>query len=208
METRDSSMWERILDALERGDPEELAILRRECSEATVDEASRLLDAFSLAAAAPGQKLVEGTLARILEEFTEARGARIGRWVGARWAELIADSLRPSPAVRGGTGSSDRTLVYRVRDQTISVSFSSSTVTEGSVRVRGSVLSGGGPFTAGSVTVFRGDDSLDAVECDTCPIDSWGAFGLEMSREDRAYLEVRTAEGVVLVGPIPPPGPE
>ena len=74
--------------------------------------------------------------------------------------------------------------------------------------MRGAVLSSAGPVAGGSITVFRGDDALDAEEVEAFPIDPLGTFHLETARADRTFLEVRTGthstETVALVGPIPP----
>ena len=77
MDTRNEA-WEKIVDALEKGDVEKLAELREILPDA-VGDASRLLDALSFAAARPDRALIEATLHGLQEEFTQECRTRLAR---------------------------------------------------------------------------------------------------------------------------------
>jgi hypothetical protein len=129
--------WEEIIDVLAGGAsvaglPEHLESCAR-CT-ARAGEVREILAALEdLTDSRPSPRLVEATWSR-LREVLAASAARRGRSggllesLGKRMREvaasLVADSMRPSPAVRGTVDAAPRTVVYETDDFAVSVSLS------------------------------------------------------------------------------------
>lgn len=130
--------WQEILDAIERPDGGESVLAHiDECPRcaAESEEARVLLETFDAAEVRdPSSALMERTLEALRRELRSRREAEaastgptgsLGAKIREVWATLVADSLKPSLAVRGATHAVPRSLVYETDDFAISLSLGS-----------------------------------------------------------------------------------
>lgn len=124
--------WEQILDRVDGRVPYDPAFWThiQQCTPCASahNEADGLREAMFLAAARePGRLLIARAWASILEDRVTGRARQLAteiREAAAEvWAVLIADSLAPSAAVRGGNHASPRLLVYETPEYSVSLSF-------------------------------------------------------------------------------------
>lgn len=185
--------WEKILDAIESPETCDPAIRShlqrcRRCAR-FADKARRILGLLADARLhQPPRALLEGTIARVQAELLEQAGAMEPERSGQRpqdtaprptgkiaeiWAALVADSLQPSPSLRGVAWASPRMLLYETDAFSVTVSVTSDQTGEywnllGQVAPKeGSSLPPGGRAVAGT--------GAEAVEA---PLTQFGEFSL------------------------------
>jgi hypothetical protein len=150
-------------------------------------EVRGMLETFRDAAdSRPPEALMERTWIRLREalEATKPTGAqrlaaglgRLAERAGSRirdvWAALVADSLRPSLAVRGSTVATPRALVYETDDFAVSLSFTHDPKRK-RLHVMGQVIPKGsvqGSLEGGRVEIGAGEDRIEA------PLSAHGEF--------------------------------
>ncbi len=183
--------WDEILTHVESGSGgDALSDHLRSCPACSriVDELRELLTQLETARLPqPPAELLERTFTRLREELgkasREGEGSRrslgeaalallggIGEPLREHWAALVADSLRPSPLLRGSASDTDRTLLFETDDYSIALGISSG---DGATQIlRGQVS----PKTAAGLPAEGRALILQADELSAQALSEYGEF--------------------------------
>lgn len=150
----------------------------------------RLRDALLLSGApAPPAAWIDRTWRRLAaEDVVNTTTSRVAGAVKTFIATLIADSLEPSPALRG-TIEADRVRLYEAGPHVLSLGVTPAA--DGTVTVRGQLLTRHAPVESDTVTVGVGSDTY------TASVTAEGEFSLAGLPPGPMELTLRV-EGVVI----------
>jgi hypothetical protein len=214
VEQSEHPTWREILDAVESptGPSSGFETHLDRCSSCRAEReaAVRLLGLLERARLAQvPESLMERTLARLHEETGDTVTGPSSAWelllaelragLQELSGQLVADSLTPSPAVRGAEPSGPRTLLYETESYSVSLALGRGDAGTAGVSLRGQVIPRiGDCLPAGSRAILHRADQVTETR-----LDDLGEFSFSTATvKDPLWLVIVLGSRFVHLGPL------